>query len=518
MDVTSLARSRFNDTMRRYDASPLDLLIKLTSIQMSAEDEVQEERKRISRARAEAKAQKAMDKMLKEGKYGNVKEEWALDPSKKEKIRQDLVGQLYRQELFKEEHDGMHRGGGADGGGGASSSSSKGRGGGGVGGEENQSGNTVADEASLFSSNSSKRQESAKRSQSAEGGRQVKEKATVVLGERSMTLEASVRNWKNNRRGADGVGQKWRNFPYGMTPTTMRNRITEPRRNVVLNRQLRDARALKLSEDDEAMAQLEEACEVAMERQVDGEKLRLGRIATPEQRDYSGELRRRGNVATWQWTAGFYVVADGILYEFAGDTLASTIVGVWPILASTVRRGKASSQLYQHVFELHLNPRFVDDPILSTVEFATPTKESRQLWIDALDKASLKVSKSLRWKPEEVVAEQQRRQHAEKDWHARQRRIAASRSPKRQFLKRLFSFGVAGRTSAPRRGRGRGAARDVSRSPSHSPGGPRFRVRDASASPPPPASKNKKATRTPPPPHPSTQQKSRTGRRVTIRG
>ena len=62
-------------------------------------------------ARAEAKAQKAMDKMLKEGKYGNVKEEWALDPSKKEKIRQDLVGQLYRQELFKEEHDGMHRGG-----------------------------------------------------------------------------------------------------------------------------------------------------------------------------------------------------------------------------------------------------------------------------------------------------------------------------------------------------------------------------------------------------------------------
>ena len=475
MDVHSLAQHRVLEQRRKLP-SPLDALINHINHDMSAEDELIEERKRQAMARAEAKARRVAEHHL--GAAEGHQRAGPQDGSTPQKERaplapldEALVQDIYRHELFARAD--VMEGGGGESMSQLMASAVRRR-----GPDDAAEGAQGAVEHAVESPHASSMQ----RAHADQDGRfPIKEKAQVVHGERSMTFSASAQNWSKNRR-LDGV---YRNFPYEMDANELKNRMQQPMRNAALNRQLRNARAAKLEEDEAMLDELAEACEQAMERQEDGEKLRLGRIPTSDRWDFSGELRRRGQIATWGWSPGFYVLVDGKLIEFTGTALASQIVAVWPVLAATCRRGAPSSQAHPHVFELHLNPRFVDEPVLATIELAAPTKEERQAWIAAIERASLRVAKHFKVTPEAALAERQRQQ--EQQQQAARLAKASSRGSS-SHLAWLFGRGDrsarggrAGDTSAIR-----GEAMGV------------FRVREASPtkSPPPsaPSRKGSKAT------------------------
>ena len=48
-------------------------------------------------------------------------------------------------------------------------------------------------------------------------------------------------------------------------------------------------------------------------------------LTTHHHWDHAGELRRRHELAPWRWTAGYYVLCDGLLYEFSGSSLAARL-------------------------------------------------------------------------------------------------------------------------------------------------------------------------------------------------
>ena len=79
-------------------------------------------------------------------------------------------------------------------------------------------------------------------------------------------------------------------------------------------------------------------------KQADGSKFRLGRLPAKEYWDFSGTLLRRNHMATWKWTSNFFVLDNGLLYEFEDNMLTSKIVSVWPILGATFSRVQASAQ------------------------------------------------------------------------------------------------------------------------------------------------------------------------------
>jgi hypothetical protein len=219
------------------------------------------------------------------------------------------------------------------------------------------------------------------------------QKAQIIGNTRSMSFHASTALFKGGR---DQYHGSKRNFPHGMDPNGLRVAMGADLRTAALNAQLRDAREAKYDEDLRRMEEVASQCEGALERQVDGEKLRLGRIATPDQWLHSGELRRRGLIATWTWTPGFFVLCDGMLHEFAGAALSSPIVSAWPVLGGVARKGTPSSQNHPHVFELHLCSYFGEEPVLSVIELAAPTKEERKQWLAAIERASLRVSRVFR--------------------------------------------------------------------------------------------------------------------------
>ena len=142
----------------------------------------------------------------------------------------------------------------------------------------------------------------------------MKEKATVVRdhfdgSERSTTFGASTAMFKG--------GRIYRKYPHSDDQNWLHVRMGASKCMQNINRQLQRARGEKYDADVAAIAHLEVACEEAVEKQADGQRLRIGRIGTQDQWVYSGELRRRNQLANWKWDAGFYVLCDGMLYEFA---------------------------------------------------------------------------------------------------------------------------------------------------------------------------------------------------------
>ena len=222
------------------------------------------------------------------------------------------------------------------------------------------------------------------------GLKPIEEKAQIVGDDRSISFGASKALFHG--------GRQYRSYPHDDDPNRLRVLMGAEHRAAALNRELRSAREAKYDADVHAMMRLEEVCETALERQADGARLRLGRIATPDQWSFSGELRRRNHMGTTQWTAGFYVLCDGVLHEFAGRALAAPIVNAWPVLGGTCRRGVASSQTYPYVLELHVHRTYVDagTEVLARVELAAPSREQRTEWVDAVERASLHVSRAFR--------------------------------------------------------------------------------------------------------------------------
>ena len=235
----------------------------------------------------------------------------------------------------------------------------------------------------------------AKRRDGVRGGRGDREKAQVVGNTRTISFHASTALFKGGRAAYSGSVH---NYPHAADPNHLNLMMGAELRSASLNAELRAAREAKHDDDLRAMARAEAECEASLELQQDGQKLRLGRIATPDQWSISGELRRRGQVATWKWTPGFYVLCDGMLMEFAGSALSSPIVNAWPVLGAIPRKGSASSQSYPHVLELKLSAHHVPPgaEVLAKVEFATVSKEERHRWMAALERASLQVSKDFR--------------------------------------------------------------------------------------------------------------------------
>ena len=92
------------------------------------------------------------------------------------------------------------------------------------------------------------------------------------------------------------------------------------------------------------------------------------------------------------------MLCDGLLYEFSGSSLAAPIVRAWPILGATCRRGTASTQSHPHVLELRVNRYFVEagTEVLAKVELAAPTREQRDRWVAAVERASLRVGAPFR--------------------------------------------------------------------------------------------------------------------------
>ena len=129
--------------------------------------------------------------------------------------------------------------------------------------------------------------------------------------------------------------------------------------------------------------------------QADGEKLRYGRLdaAWDGRLQLSGALHKRGQVATWSWRPGFFVLCEGLLHEFGDASLTSPLVGAWPVLGALVGRAAVSHRQHAHALQITVHPYYIGDSLLASTELAAPSEEAAAMWVAALERASLGVSK-----------------------------------------------------------------------------------------------------------------------------
>ena len=169
-----------------------------------------------------------------------------------------------------------------------------------------------------------------------------------------------------------------------------------------------------------------------MEKQADGSKFRLGRLPAKEYWDFSGTLLRRNHMATWKWTSNFFVLDNGLLYEFEDNMLTSKIVSVWPILGATFSRVQASAQQHPWVLEVRINRYYQEagTEIIGRVELAAPTREERNEWLHALDRVSRWVGKRFRNTGRRVPPEDAEQfAGLERLWNGETKKQQALRSP-----------------------------------------------------------------------------------------
>jgi hypothetical protein len=278
---------------------------------------------------------------------------------------------------------------------------------------------------------------------------------TVSHGERTIKFESSIHLFKGGRPFG-------RRYPHEVDQNRLRVQMGAGERRANIKRELREARDTKNADDTNAIADLEDACDDANDPNAGERKLRLGRIAREDQWAAKGELCRRGQVATWRWTPGYYVLCDGMLHEFAGDSLSSPIVNAWPVLGATCVRSAPSSQAHPHVLELRINRFYVDagTEILARLQLSAPSLEERNTWIRALERDSLKVSKAFKYAGAHAVEEI--------DDAPRSRRGASSarKSPRPTSARRgLLGLGRRPAKSPGRGGKGKKAGRSPGRSP-----------------------------------------------------
>ncbi len=222
-----------------------------------------------------------------------------------------------------------------------------------------------------------------------EDRKEARKQAQLFGDTRSTSFTASQQQFMG--RGSGG-----RRFPHALDPTALRQAMGRDKRIALLNAEVRDARQQKYNDDLRRMADCEAAIEEAMAKQPDGGRLRLGRIGQPSEWEYSGELFKRGQLATWNWRRGFFVIYQGLMYEFTDSSLQATIMDVWPIYASVASRMQTSTVKKPFVFTLRISPYYQEEGMLALSEFAAPNLDERAAWVQALTSASLSVSRLFR--------------------------------------------------------------------------------------------------------------------------
>ena len=282
---------------------------------------------------------------------------------------------------------------------------------------------------------------------------------------RSITFQATAKLYHGGR-------DAFRKYPHETEkhdPNRMRYMMGQEFRTRALNTSLRNAREDKYQADVNQMKQLERMCILAMEKQADGSKFRLGRLPAKEYWDFSGTLLRRNHMATWKWTSNFFVLDNGLLYEFEDNMLTSKIVSVWPILGATFSRVQASAQQHPWVLEVRINRYYQEagTEIIGRVELAAPTREERNEWLHALDRVSRWVGKRFRNTGRRVPPEDAEQfAGLERLWNGETKKQQALRSPSpggrspgRSSARRgFFSTARGGRSKSPR-GAGKGKSR-----------------------------------------------------------
>lgn len=220
----------------------------------------------------------------------------------------------------------------------------------------------------------------------------VRKQADVVAGGVRTTSFKAVTQQFHGRNEAR------RPFPHELDPTRLRVMMGAEKRAEHVHAQLDAARTRKHDDDVRMLHELEEACEGAKARQQDGGKLKLGRIEQSHEWQWSGELHRRGQVASWNWAKSFHVLCNGILYAFTDSRLSATLIDAWPVLAGSFRRVETTAKAHPFAFSLTLGGFFAGDErsVLDTVELSAPTLEARAGWLRALETASLAVSKDFK--------------------------------------------------------------------------------------------------------------------------
>ena len=129
----------------------------------------------------------------------------------------------------------------------------------------------------------------------------VRQQAQLMAGTRTTSFTAAQQLF-------NGRVEVTRRYPHDMDQSALRRAITAPKRIGELNAEVQAARERRAEKEAARVADVELAAEDAVGWQPDGGKLRLGRIGQPSEWDYSGELFKRGQVATWKWTRGFFVL------------------------------------------------------------------------------------------------------------------------------------------------------------------------------------------------------------------
>jgi hypothetical protein len=215
--------------------------------------------------------------------------------------------------------------------------------------------------------------------------------AQIVGNTRTITFDTSKANFK-------GRATEIRAYPHQQNQSQLLLSLGAGLRTQKLNEELRALRSEKYESDLRALATLENLHTTTLQLQADGAHLRLGRLdaAWDARLQFLGPLAKRGQVVTWRWTKGFYVLCEGLLHEFRDQSLTSPLVAAWPVLGAKCCKAESTSPAHPYVLALTVSSYYVGESLLATVELAAETAVARAEWIDALERASLKVSRLFR--------------------------------------------------------------------------------------------------------------------------
>ena len=203
-------------------------------------------------------------------------------------------------------------------------------------------------------------------------------------GERPVSFAASVGRF-------DGKPKNMKAYPHHLAPGVLRRQMGMASRTADLNAELAKAREAKFDADMRAMADAEAGCAEAL-RQSDGKRLRLARLGSPLTWQMCGFLALRGKMFGWHWTRAYYVLTNNILYVFPTNASSARVKIALPILGALVRALAPSSKHHPFVFELSVNPYFMERDVLSLFELSAPRRDEHTRWIRSIRYTSARVS------------------------------------------------------------------------------------------------------------------------------
>jgi hypothetical protein len=229
----------------------------------------------------------------------------------------------------------------------------------------------------------------------------VRERKTSTEGKADGTFAFAVKTFMGGR--ADGS----RAFPHKHGDNNILRALGERVTKKNIHHLLRDAQLRKFDDDVERMENCEKTLNNTLLTQADGEKLKFGRLdpAWDHRLQYAAKMYKRGQIATWNWRTGHYVLCEGILHGFTDSSLIAPLLGAWPVLGATLRQSVVSKTIFdrgmedkpfKYCFELTVHEFFVSDSILATIEFACDSAEELSRWMMAIESASLAVSKDFK--------------------------------------------------------------------------------------------------------------------------